>query len=171
MAYSSNAQILPFLCVRDEGAIVAVNAGINVQGDASADVATMIVPLPLVIYGFGFYSQETGGATLTGSIFLESSTVIAGSDTTIFEFDLDAVSQQSGDNRVANVTAAAGAESVAAGDVTWAEQSEFPRLIAPGVTLTVRHVNTAANGTYVPFIYAEWMPMDFRPANVWSKIS
>ena len=171
MAYSSNAQIMQFMCARDEGAIVATNPGINVQGDSSADVATMIVPIPLVIYGFGFYITETGGATVAGSVFLESSTVIAGSDTTLFEFDFDSTSQESGDNRVAAVTGATGSETLTAGDVTWGESSEFPRLIAPGVTLTIRHVNTAVNGTYVPFIYAEWMPMDFRPANVWSKIS
>jgi len=170
MAYSSGRQIMPFQLAGHAGMITVAASGIDVS-DASADAGTMFCPLPLLIYQFGMFITESPAAAITGSVFLEESTVIAGSDTTIVEFDMDVTDLQSGDGNRPNVTAAAGSESEDNGDVIWSPKSSFPWLVQAGLTLTVRHVQTAQVGEYVPFIDAQWMPMDVRRAATWINVA
>ena len=170
MAYSSGAQIIPLQLGGHAGLITVAATGIDVS-DASADAGTMFCPLPLLIYQFGLFVTEDLAATLAGSVFLESSTVIVGSDTAICEIDLDATDLQSGDGNLPNVTASGGSEAIDAGDVIWGPKSDFPWLVQAGLTLTVRHVLTAVAGEVAPFIYAKWLPMDVRRAATWINVS
>ena len=170
MAYSSGAQIIPIQLGGHAGMITVAATGIDVS-DASADAATMFCPLPLLIYQFGLFVTESPAASGTGSIFLESSTVIVGSDTAICEIDFDSTDLQSGDGDLPNVTASAGSESIDNGDVIWGPKSDFPWLVQAGLTLTVRHVQTAIVGELAPFIYAKWLPMDVRRAATWVNVA
>jgi hypothetical protein len=167
MAYSGAVQVMEFLTANIAGRLTVANAGIDVS-DADADAATMIVPCPLMIYGFGVYVMEDLAASLTGSIFLERATVIAGTDTTVVEFDLDSTDLQSGDGTSPLQTSSTGSEDIDAGDVAWAPSSSFPVLIQSPQVLTVRHVQTAVAGEVAPFILARWQGPDLRQVTQWA---
>ena len=162
-----------FLLANQAGRITVATTGIDFN-DSSADVATMIVPVPLVIYAFGVVVQENLGATVAGSLFLERSTVIVGTDTTVVELDYDSTSLRSGNttNELASATASTGSEDVDAGDVIfYADAATFPVLITAPQILTVRHVTTAAVGEVAPFIVCRWQGVDGRPTSVWTDIT
>jgi hypothetical protein len=135
---------------------------------AGADAATLIVPLPLLIHAFGVYVTEDMAASATGSVFLERATVVAGSDTTVVELDLDSTDLKSGDGTLPHQTASTGSEDIDAGDVIFAPASSFPVLITPPQTLTVRHVQTSSvAGELRAFIVAQWQGIDLRSTEVW----
>ena len=166
MAYSGAIQVIPF---QSPDSLVSVATSLVDASGSSADLAILIVPVPLMLYAFGIYVTESLGATLTGSIFLERSTLPAGSDTTVVEFDLDATSNLSGDGTLPQQTASTGAEDIDGGDVMYANASAFPVLITAPQVLTVRLVTTAVVGEYVPFIVARWQGMDLRSTEMWSS--
>ena len=170
MAYSGAVQVIQLLNQTQAEEIVALDAGEDASG-SSADIATLMVPVPLMIYAFGVFVTEDLAASLTGSLFLERSSVIAGTDTTVVEFDLDSTNLQSGNGDSPLVTSSTGSEDIDAGDVVYAQASAFPVLITAPQYLTVRLVTTAVAGEYVPFIVARWQGMDLRPASVWANAS
>ncbi len=174
MAYSGAVQVIAFL-MADVADPTQVLAGITVAesgidlDDTSADVATMIVPVPLMIYAFGVYVHESFAAAATGSLFLERATNIVGTDTTVAELDYDSILNQSGDGDRPFQTTSTGSEDIDAGDVLYAQSSLFPVLITAPQVLTVRHVSTGVAGEVAPFIVARWQGMDLRPAAVWGR--
>ena len=174
MAYSGAMDVYHFLLANQAGRIAVATTGIDLSGNASADVATMIVPVPLVIFAFGVVVQENLAASAVGSLFLERSTVIVGTDTTVVELDYDSTDLRSGNstNELASATASTGSEDVDAGDVIFfAQSSVFPVLIAAPQVLTVRHVTTAVAGEVAPFIVCRWQGIDGRPRSVWTDIT
>ncbi len=167
MAYSS-AQIIEFDCVLGEGRIAIASSGLDVSDDGIDDVATLYCPLPLKIYGWGFYVTETLGTQVDEDMLLQVSLLVNGTDKTLSQWDIDSTSQKAGDNLVASITAAAGSETIVAGDVMWAPAADFPAVIIPGQIITVLATdNGALGGELLPFVFAEWLNMDFRPANMW----
>ncbi len=167
MAYS-DYEVMKFH-LADHFAQVLATGGINIEADSSADVATFIVPLPLLIYAFGVVVNESFAASATGSLFLERATVILGTDTTVAELDYDSTSLRSGDGSEPSTTASGGSASIDAGDVILlANASTFPILIDAPQVLTVRHVTTAVNGIVEPFIVARWKNIDGTPTSVWT---
>ncbi len=168
MAYS-DYEVMKFH-LADHFAQVVATGGINIEADASADVATFIVPLPLLIYAFGVVVNESFAAAAVGSLFLERSTVILGTDTTVVELDYDSTSLRAGDGFEPSATASTGSEDIDAGDVIfYADAATFPILIEAPQVLTVRHVNTTVNGIVEPFIVARWKNIDGRPTSVWTN--
>ncbi len=167
MAYSS-AQVIEFDCVAGAGRVVIASSGIDVSDDAIDDVATLYCPLPLKIYGWGFYVTETLGTQVDEDMVLQVSAVIAGTDKSLSVMDIDSTSQKAGDNLVSSITAAAGSETIVAGDVIWSPAAGFPAVVIPGQIITVLATdNGALGGELLPFVFAEWLNMDFRPANMW----
>ena len=167
MAYSDYEVMYP----RIAGHFAHITAvGIDISADSSADVATMIVPVPLLIYAFGVIVEEDFDASATGSLFLESSTVILGTDTTLVELDYDSTSLRSGDGFVPSKTASTGSEDIDKGDVIfYADASTFPLLVTAPKVLTVRHVTTNVAGIVVPFIVGRWKNIDGTPTSVWTN--
>ncbi len=169
MAYSDYEVMYPRIA--DHFARITTS-GINIEDDSSADVATMIVPVPLLIYAFGVIVQESFAAAAVGSLFLESSTVILGTDTTLVELDYDSTSLRSGDGFTPSAIASTGSEDIDAGDVIfYADASTFPILVKAPKVLTVRHVQTAVNGIVVPFIVGRWKNIDGTPTSVWTNVN
>ena len=167
MAYSS-AQIIEFDCVLGEGRIAVTSSGIDVSDDTIDDVATIYCPLPLKIYGFGLYVTETLGTAVDEDMLLQVSALVAGTDKVLATMDLDALALQSGDGLVSSITASTGSEAILAGDVIWAPASSFPAVVIPGQIITVLATdNGALGGELLPFVFAEWLNMDFRPTNMW----
>lgn len=164
MAYSGAAQVIEF---QSPDSTIAVNTSLIDISASSADVATLIVPVPLMIYAFGCYVTEDLAATASGSIFLERATNVAGTDTTVVELDLDSTDLKSGDGTDPLQTASTGSEDIDAGDVIYAPSTSFPVLITAPQILTVRFVQTAVAGELRPFIVARWQGMDLRPTSVW----
>ena len=170
MTYMSGAQIIEFDCVLGAGRIAVASSGLDFSDDGIDDVSVILCPIPLLVYGCGIYVTESLSATLDADLTLQVSTVIAGTDRTIVAYDLDAVTAVSGGagRMVAGTTAAGGSESSVAGDVRWMNSSSFPILIKPGSVLTLLSVDQSTGaGECLPFIYAKWMAMDFRPTNIW----
>ena len=167
MAYS-DYEVMKFH-LADHYAQVLATGGINIEADSSADVATFIVPLPLLIYAFGVVVNESFAASAVGSLFLERSTVFTGTDTTVVELDYDSTSLRSGDGSEPSATVSTGSEDIDAGDVIFfADAATFPILIDAPQVLTVRHVNTTVNGIVEPFIVARWKNIDGTPTSVWT---
>lgn len=166
MAYSGAVQVIILHSTTNVESIVALNAGFS-YSDSTADDATMIVPVPLMIYAFGMYLTEAAAATSLVALTLQHSTVIVGTDTLISTLDLDSTNLQSGDGDSPLVTSSTGSEDIDAGDVAYAPSSDFPFLVPAAQVLTVAH--TASNGALegIPFIVARWQGMDLRPAAVW----
>jgi hypothetical protein len=166
MAYSGAVQVIPF---QSPDAFTSVATSLIDVSASSADVAVLIVPVPLEVYAFGIYVTESFAAAGTGSIFLERATNVVGTDTTVSELDFDAVALKSGDGNKPLQTASTGSEDIDLGDVVYAPSSAFPVLIAAPQVLTVRFVQTAIVGEAVPFIVARWQGMDLRPTSVWAS--
>jgi hypothetical protein len=165
MAFSGDVTVLHFQEPDSSVAVATTNIDVSAS---SADTATMIVPVPLMLYAFGLYCTENGAASLTGSVFLERATNVAGSDTTVVEVDIDVTDLSSGDGTLPLQTASTGSEDIDAGDVLFGPSSAFPVLITAPQVLTVRFVQTAVAGEYVPFVVGKWMEIDYTPAAVWS---
>lgn len=176
MAYSGEMNVYQFKLPNQAGRITVATTGIDIGGDSSADVATMIVPVPLMIFAFGVVCEETLG-TVTGSLFLERSTVILGTDTTVAELDFQSTDLKSGpaNQDIAQATALTASTDIAGGDVVyWAPASAtvpFPVLITAPQVLTVRHVNTTSVGEIAPFILCRWQGIDARPTSIWTNVN
>lgn len=166
MAYSGSTQVMSF---QSPGSMAGVATSLIDISDSTVDLAILIVPFPLKVYQFGVYSTETLGTAVTGSIFLERSTVIAGSDTTVFEMDVDSVNLASGDATLASQIYSTGSEATAAGDVLYSGQMGFPVVITAPQVLSVRMVTTALAGELVPFIVARWLGLDYRSTEHWTS--
>ena len=82
MAYSGAVQVLTMHYPTRAESIVALDMGQDFSASA-ADLFTMIVPVPLMIYAFGIYVTENLAATSVGNYTLQHSTVIVGTDTLI----------------------------------------------------------------------------------------
>lgn len=166
MAYSGQQVVIQF---QYPGSLVAVTDSMIDISATSADNAILIVPIPLIIYSFGLYSFETGGAAVVNSVLLEVQRVPAASQVTIVDFDLDATDQASGGDRTAGVTAAAGSESIIQGSIQYAPSSVFPYLVDAPNTLTVSTTLTAVAGEYTAFIVGRWLGLDYRSDGIWAS--
>ena len=166
MAYSGQQVVIQF---QNPGSLTNVASSVIDLSASTADYATIIVPIPLIIYSFGFYSHESAAAAITGAALLEVQRVVAASQVTIVSMNFDATDQASGGDRTAGVTAAAGSESVDAGDITYAPSSVFPYLVDAPNTLMVSLTQTAQVGEFTPFIVGRWLGLDYRSDGVWAS--
>ena len=170
MTSSSGAQVIQFDGVLGAGIIAVASSTLDFSDDAIDDVGVILCPIPLMVYGCGMYVTQTLGSTLAADLVLETSLVIAGTDEPIATWDMDAITNFSGDGSdlIPGEQASTGAEVMVAGDVAWMNQGEFPVLIKAGSVLTLRSVDQGAiAGESLPFVYAKWMAMDFRPTTMW----
>ncbi len=170
MTSSSGAQVIQFDGVLGAGIIAVASSTLDISDDGITDVGVILCPIPLMVYGCGMYITQTLGATLAADLVLDTSLVIAGTDEPIASWDVDAITNFSGDasNLIAGEQASTGAEAMLAGDVAWMNAGAFPVLIKAGAVLTFRNINQGAVvGESLPFIYGKWMAMDFRPTNMW----
>ena len=169
MAYNGPLQVIQF--TPPEVFVSVATAGIDIS-DASADHATLAVPVSLMLYAFGVYLSEDMAAAADGSIFLERASNVAGSDATVIELDLDSTSHLSGSGTLPLVTASTGSEDIDAGDVLFAPSASFPILITAPQILTVRHaVSSGITGELTAFIVCRWQAMDLRGTSFWSDIT
>ena len=95
MSYSAGAQVIPLSIQTAAESIVELDVGIDLSA-ASADHMALAVPLPLMIYAFGFYITESLAAAVTGSLALEHSNIITGTAVQIVDFDLNSTTLKSG---------------------------------------------------------------------------
>ena len=168
MAYNGPLQVIQF--TPPEVFVSVATAGMDIS-DSSVDHGTLAVPVSLMLYAFGVYVSENMAASALGSIFLERSTNVAGTDTTVVELDLDSIVHLSGNGTLPLQTASAGSEDIDAGDVLFAPSSLFPVLITAPQILTVRHVQTAITGELTAFIVGRWQAMDARGTEFWSNVN
>ena len=166
MAYSGQNVVIQF---QHPGSLIAIADSLIDFSAATADYAYIIVPIPLIIYSFGFYSHESAAAAISGSVLLEVQRVPAASQVTIVDMDFDVTDQASGGDRTAGVTAAAGSESIDEGDITFAGSSAFPYLVDAPNTLGISLTQTAQVGECTPFIVGRWLGMDYRSTGVWAS--
>ena len=176
MAYSGSMDVIPFILAADFGRITVATTGIDLDSD-TGDVATMIVPVPLMIYAFGVNVTENLGV-VTGDLTLQRSTVIGGTDTTIAVLDFDDTTYSSGAAAVSSqellahsVALAASADVDAIDTFINASAAIFPFLVTAPQVLTLNHTITAATitGELAPFIVARWQGIDARPREVWTR--
>ncbi len=173
MAYSGQTKVMPFLAANGAGRLTVANTGIDIS-DSSADSATMIVPIPLIIYAFGVYVMEDLAASATGGIFLDSETVMAGGGSLIVlaEVDLDSTANRSGNEIEAAAIASTGSEDIDAGDVIFASNAVFPITMPTPRILVARHAtNSSIAGEVAPFIVARWLQPDFSSTEQWTDIT
>ena len=151
--------------------ILATAAGdeMNVS-DSSADVGTMMVPIPLVLYAFGLYLTEGWGTAVTGDISLTRQNRVEGTDVDIVAWDVDLTGQTSGDDDLGMITTAGGSEDIDTGDVTFADSTRFPQTIFAPQYLTVEFVSTALAGECVPFLIGRWLSIDYTPTSIFGQI-
>ena len=171
MAYNGPLQVIQF--TPPEVFVSVATAGMDISVDpTTTDNATIAVPINLMLYGFGVYVSEDLGATATGSIFLERSTNVAGTDTTVIELELDSTTHKSGDGQLPLVTASTASDDIDAGDVLFAPSASFPILITAPQILTVRYAQSASNtGELTAFIVGRWQAMDARGLKFWSDVN
>ena len=168
MAYSGENVVLQF---QHPGSLIAVtDSVIDVSATgAPTDYAVIICPIPFMIYQFGMFVTQTGGATLTGDVTLLRSTFAAGTDITIVGVDLDSTDLNSGAATTASITASTGAEAILLDGVIWSPTSVFPYIVSAAHCLTVALTNTSAVGEYVPFVVGRWLGLDWRSTEVWGS--
>ena len=163
MAYSGSAQVIEFTNV---SSILVNTSAIDVSA-TSADYGHILVPVPMILYQFGAYITEDLAAAVTGSVFLERSNRVAGTDVTVVELDLDSTNLRRGDATRAAQTASTGSEDLDAGQVVYSPQSLFPVIITAPQLLTLRLVQTSAVGEMRPFIVCRFLGPDYRSTEVW----
>ena len=173
MAYSGQTKVMPFLCANHGGRVTIANTGIDIS-ITGADAATLIVPIPMIIYAFGVYVMESFDAAATGGIFLDMETVMAGGGSLIVlaEIDLDSTSNSRGDGFTARQVASTGSEDVDAGDVIFASNAIFPITVPAPRVLVVRHVQSSSiAGEVAPFIVARWLNPNLSSTEQWVDAS
>lgn len=169
MAYNGPLQVIQF--TPPEVFVSVATAGMDI-GEAAADLGTLAVPVNLMLYAFGVYISEDLGASAVGSIFLERSTNVDGTDTTVIELDLNSTVHQSGNGTLPLQTASTGSGDLDAGDALFAPSSSFPILITAPQILTTRHVDSGTvAGEVTPFIVCRWQAMDARGLSFWSDVN
>ena len=171
MAYNGPLQVIQF--TPPEVFISVASAGMDISVDpTTTDNAAIIVPVNLMLYAFGVYVSEDLAASAVGSVFLERSTNVAGTDTEVIELDLDSTAHSSGNGTLPLITASTGSEDIDAGDVLFAPSSSFPILIEAPQVLTVRYAQSSGiTGELTAFIVCRWQAMDARGSKFWSDVN
>ena len=166
MAYSGSAMVIEFQMPSE---IAAVASSIVDISAASADLATIICPVPLLVYQFGLQVTETIVTLATGAVLLERSTVPAASQSTVATIELDSTSLLRGNSTSAAQTALALSSDLVAGDVIWSANTSFPIVIEAPQVLTLSHTQTSIGGELRAFIVGRWLPIEYHSAEMWTS--
>ena len=172
MAYNGPLQVIQF--TPPEVFVSVATAGMDLSVDPSgADHGTLAIPVNFMLYQFGVYISQNLGTAVTGSVFLERSTNVAGSDTTVAEIDFQSTSLSSGDDLLPRVTALAASNDIDGGDVVYAARSIFPFLVVAPQILTVRYEQSATNGEgeATAFVIGRWQAIDARGTEFWTDVN
>lgn len=167
MAYSGSAMLMEFQMPSE---IAAVASSILDISASSADVATIICPMPLLVYQFGLQVTEAPATLATGAVLLERSTVPAAAQATVATIELDSTSLLRGDGVSAAQTALALSSDLSVGDVIWSANTSFPIVIEAPQVLTLSFTQTSIVGEFRAFIMARWLPIEYHSSEIWTNM-
>ena len=172
MAYGGDYEVFFPMTQTSAQNILGTEAGSELTtADSSADVCSMMIPIPLVLYAVGAHLSVGWGTAVIGSLFIEREDRVQGTAVTIVEWDVDTATHTSGDDDLGMITTAGGSEDEDTGDIVFADSTRFPQTIFAPQYLTLRFVQTAAIvGEAVPFFIGRWLQIDYTPTSVFGKV-